>query len=184
MSSEPRRFLSSSALRADFDAIFTRPLAAESAAQLDLLVIRCGEHGYALRLSQLAALHADRKLTEAPGPRPELMGLVGVRGVVAPVYDLHALLGYARLASPRWLALVQAPAPLALSFEHFERHLRVPLSDVVATQGEANRGLIYAQSSVKIAGGLMPLLDLLTIFKDLTHKSGAASAPPKGEKRP
>jgi chemotaxis signal transduction protein len=80
-------------LRETFDASFANAHAAEPPPELDLLEIRVAEHGYALRLSQVLALHADRKLVPVPGPRPELLGLVGMRGVVAPVYDLRLLLG-------------------------------------------------------------------------------------------
>src|SRR6478752_4027205 len=167
-------------LRADFDSVFARAHPAETPPQLDLLVIRVADHYYALDLAQVTALHADRKLTEAPSPRRELLGLVGLRGIVAPVYDLRVLLGYDAAASPRWLALVNAPAPFAIAFEHFERHLRVPTSELAAlgASQSATRG------SVSTALGPVPLLDLAAVYAGFRHEGRAESAPERGEKRP
>jgi len=33
---------------------------------------------------------------------PELLGIMGFRGAMVPVYDLRALCGYAAGAAPRW----------------------------------------------------------------------------------
>ncbi len=172
-----------SELRATFDAAFAKAHAAEPPPELDLLEIRVAEHGYALRLSQVLALHADRKLAPVPGPRPELLGLVGMRGVVAPVYDLRLLLGYPATTPPRFVAQVRAPAPFAVAFELFERHLRVAESDVTLAAANTDFGHEFAPGSVKRASGLLPLLDLLAIFREVTSGSRLPSASEREERR-
>jgi hypothetical protein len=89
-------------LRAVFDHGFAAPPPPLAPPQLDLLAIRCADHGFALRLSEVVAVYTERKIVPVPSPVPELLGLVGVRGLVAPVYDLRSLLGYGTGAAPRW----------------------------------------------------------------------------------
>ena len=166
--------LSAARLRADFDDGFARAHAAPSPPAQDLLLIQVADHSHALRLDQVLAVHVDRKLVQAPGPRPELLGLVGVRGVVAPVYDLRRLLGYSAASQPRWLALVHAAAPFAVAFERFERHLRVPASDVVLAKAGADSHAFVA-SSVRSGDKALPLIDLLAIFDDVTTRKRSAT---------
>ena len=171
-----------SELQRTFDASFAKPHAPDPPPELDLLQIRVAEHGYALRLSQVLAVHADRRLVPVPGPGPELLGLAGVRGVVAPVYDLSLLLGYRALTLPRFVAQVRAPAPFAVAFELFERHLRVAESDVMLGGGSAEGGHPFAAGSVKSASGLLPLIDLIAIFQEVTSKSRREGASEREER--
>ena len=60
----------------------------------------------------------------ASEPVPELVGMVGIRGTVFPVYDLGMLLGCPRAAAPRWL-VVAAAGPIALAFGAFDGYLSV-----------------------------------------------------------
>jgi chemotaxis signal transduction protein len=168
-------------LRSSFDAGFARPHPPEPPPQVDLLQIRVAGHGYALRLSQVLALQADRKLVAVPSARFELLGLIGVRGVVAPVYDLSRLLGYAAAPTARWLAQVRAPAPFALAFEVFAQHLRVPQSDLTAASVDAARA--FAPESVQREDGLLPVIDLLAIFREVISKSRQKSAHEREERR-
>src|SRR5882724_5436940 len=140
-----------SELQRSFDASFANAHAPEPPPELDLLEIRVAEQGYALQLSQVLAVHADRKLVPVPGPRLELLGLFGVRGVVAPVYDLRLLLGYGAVTAPRFVAQVRAPTPFAVAFELFERHLRVAAGDVTLGSGSADGAHPFAPGSVKSA---------------------------------
>jgi len=169
-------------LRTGFDAAFATAHAPEQPPELDLLQIRVADHDYALRLSQVLAVHADRKLVPVPGPRPELLGLFGVRGVVAPVYDLRLLLGYRAATPPRFVAQLRAPAPFAVAFELFERHLRVPESDVTLGDSSADGAHPFAPGSVKRTSGLLPLIDLLAIFLEVTSKSRRDGAPEREER--
>ena len=53
-----------------------------------------GAQAYAIRLSEIAGLHADKKITRVPGSHAALRGIAGFRGAMLPVYDLHVLLGH------------------------------------------------------------------------------------------
>jgi chemotaxis signal transduction protein len=168
-------------LREAFDRAFAAPEAAAGEAQLELLLIQVGGQGYALRLSQVLSLHADRRLVPVPSPRPDLLGLLGVRGQVAPVYDLGLLLGYDASPHLRWVVLVRAATPLALAFEQFDAQLRVPQSALLAT-ADAAAGHRFASASVATKNGARPVIDLAALAADLTS-SKRRTAPERGERR-
>jgi chemotaxis signal transduction protein len=111
-------------LRDAFDRSFTQAPSPEAGAVENLLAIRLGANPYALRLSDVSGLFADKNTTWLPSPVPELLGMAGIRGTVLPVYDLGMLLGCPRAAAPRWL-VVAAGAPVALAFEAFDGYMSV-----------------------------------------------------------
>jgi purine-binding chemotaxis protein CheW len=143
-----------------------------------LLAIRCADHGFALPLSEVLAVYTERKIVAVPSPVPELLGLVGVRGLIAPVYDLHSLLGYGSGAAPRWLALLRAPEPFAVGFELFEQHLRIPLADVNAATADGASPHPFARGSVRLATGPRPLIDLTVLIAAV---AGRRKGAPKRE---
>jgi chemotaxis signal transduction protein len=116
---------SAAQLRQEFDAAFARPLQAGTQPMEDHLAIRLAGDPHALCLAEIAVLAALGALTQVPGPRPELLGLIGLRGALVPVYDLRMLLGYTAVQAPRWV-VVAAAAPVALAFDGFDGHLRLP----------------------------------------------------------
>jgi CheW-like domain len=88
-------------LRAAFDQSFAAAKEIHDVAYLDFLSIRIAPDVFALRLSEIAGLHAGSKLAPAPSLFPELLGITAFRGVLTPVYDLGALLGYRRRSGLR-----------------------------------------------------------------------------------
>jgi purine-binding chemotaxis protein CheW len=163
-------------LRRNFDRAFAHPETTPAAAQLELLLIRVRGHDYALRLDQVGALHEGRKLVAVPSPRPELRGLLGVRGQVTPVYDLGLLLGHAPGPAGRWVVLARGTAPFGVAFEHFEAYLRVPFSAMVAQAADATSPQRFATASVTSADGARPLIDLAALVADVTgsRRQGAS----------
>ncbi|HKY36207.1 MAG TPA: chemotaxis protein CheW [Polyangiaceae bacterium] len=164
-------------LRAAFDGSFVEGRAPEAPPHIDVLVIRVADQGYAMRLSEVLAVVADRPIVRAPSPSPELLGLVGVRGQVVPVYDLRRLLGYASGPPPRWLALVRAAARFGLAFEVFESYLRLPASDVVVSPPRAGGSEPFASSSIITPQGPRPLVDLLALFSTVLGRSSRDHGP-------
>lgn len=161
-------------MRWAFDHGFAAPPPAAAPAQLDLLAIRCADHGFALPLTEVLAVYTERKIVPVPSPTPELLGLVGVRGLVAPVYELRSLLGYGSGSAPRWLALLRAPEPFAIGFELFEQHLRVAVADVIVATDEGTEAHPFARGSVRLAAGPRPLIDLTALFAAVTGRSKSA----------
>ena len=155
-------------LRAKFDAAFAVEQAPSAGAEIDVLAIRVTGRGYALRLSEVLAVHAERQLTAVPSPVPALLGLVGVRGLAVPVYDLRLLLGYGAGPTPRWVALARAASPIGFAFETFEAHWRLPLGAVVAGMAGVDHGSSFAPGSVETEDGPRPLLHLPSLIASVT----------------
>jgi purine-binding chemotaxis protein CheW len=163
-------------LREHFDASFAEPPPAAAPPQTDLLAIRCGEHGFTLRLAEVISVHTERKVVAIPSPSPQLLGLAGVRGQVFPVYDLAALLGQTPSSAPRWLALVRARAPFAIGFDSIEQHLRVPTDHIVTASQDAPAAHPFGGGSVRTASGPRPLIDLPALFEAVMGRRSAAPA--------
>lgn len=117
-------------LRDAFDRSFAEARPPDPPAAENLLAIRIGLEPYALRLSEIAGLFADRKIIPLPGGAPALLGIAGFRGAIVPVYDLPELLGHRVDETIRWLAMA-AGEPVAFAFAVLEGHLRVPLDAIV-----------------------------------------------------
>lgn len=169
---------SAAQLRHDFDQSFAQAPqeAAQAQGSEDYLAIRLGADAHALRLAEIAALAPLAALTRVPGPCPELLGLIGSRGRLVPVYDLRALLGYAAPALPRsatggppgtpglprW-QVVLAAQPVALAFDSFEGHLRLPRQAATAGSGPTHRHV----HEVLHAGpaGVRPIVSLASVLE-------------------
>jgi chemotaxis signal transduction protein len=122
-------------LRRTFDRSFIEVQHIESVATEDFLAIHVGGDPYVLRLAEVAGLHAERKITALPSRVGELKGLAGFRGAMLPVYDLAALLGYRPSSEARWM-VIAADTPIALAFDTFDRHCRLPRA-AVTSEGNA-----------------------------------------------
>ena len=110
-------------LRQEFDRAFAAPPRAVRSIHIDLIRLGIGPEGCALRLSEIAGLHAGKPIMAVPGGGATLLGLAGFRGILIAVHDLHVLLGHARCARPRWLVTLKE-GPIALAFEQYEGHVR------------------------------------------------------------
>lgn len=124
-------------LRRMFDDSFAAPPPGAPEHQEDFIAIRVGASPCALRLAEIASLHMDLPILPVPTPRPDLLGIVALRGVLAPLYDLAALLHRAQPTRPRWMIFVRSPELVGFAFESFESHLRVAQSACVAMPGQA-----------------------------------------------
>jgi chemotaxis signal transduction protein len=155
------------ALRAELDASFSKPRLVARPALTQLLAIRIGESPYAMRLADSRALVADRPITRLPTPLPELIGLCAVRGAIAPVYDLAAVLGRAitRHRPPRWLLLVQHHELIALAFDGLDGQLAVPTADIAAPQPESEH-----DGSVQAHGALRPLIRIASVMEAIERR--------------
>lgn len=158
-----------SALRQDFDQSFARTAGGPPESQLDFLAIRVAGDPYAIRLTEVQTLHADRKLVWAPSLLPELLGVCGFRSVLTPVYDLAPLLGYAAGLPSRWLVVAQSASPIAFAFGDFDAHLRVPLESLSAPEATSG-GAAAVGGAVHSAGITLPLLHLPSLVEAIAQR--------------
>jgi purine-binding chemotaxis protein CheW len=128
----------------------------------DLLAVGIGSERCAIRLSEVTGLFVDRRITRIPAGHPALLGIASFRGAIAPVYSLLTLLGHSGIQSPRWL-IVAALAPIALAFDQFDGHLRVPAAAILPQQSHGPmRG--YAPDFIRSGNAVLPVLQLASII--------------------
>jgi chemotaxis signal transduction protein len=149
-------------LRLAFDRAYAEPAHLDGALKEDLLAVRVGAQAFAIRLSEITGLFADKKITPVPGGHPALRGIAGFRGAIVPVYDLQRLLGGSRAATSRWL-VIAAAVPVALAFEAFERQLRVS-RDAILPQPSGAQTHSYAQEFVRTPDFVGPIIHLPSIL--------------------
>ena len=155
------------ALREAFDQSFAEAVGGERPEQLDFLAVRIAGDPYALRLSEIQSLHASRRVVAAPSHLPELVGMAGFRGILTPVYDLAALLGYAAEPTARWLVVVQHSSPMAFAFGGFEAHLRVTLDRVSTPELGTS---VAVRGAVQHGTSALPLLHLPSLVEGIAQR--------------
>jgi chemotaxis signal transduction protein len=165
---EDRIHGTAAALRRSFDETFAAPITSTIESQEGLLAIRIGADPYALRLSEVVGLHANLKITAVPSSVSQLLGIVGLRGMMAPVYDLAALMHYPQALNACWVVLAGATPMVGFAFDSFEAHLRVPAAsmpkdDDKAGGSDASRG--YTRGTVRAAGALRPIIRVASIME-------------------
>jgi chemotaxis signal transduction protein len=157
-------------LRESFDRSFAEPPAPVGDRLEELLAIRIGSVPHALRLNEIVALEANRRITPVPSESAELLGVAGIRGSVVAVYDLAALLGQPSDGSARWLGVAKG-SQSAFAFSEFEGQLRVSRGDL----SEAAEGSSWAIREVARSGGsLRPVIHLARLVSALEERARSA----------
>lgn len=150
-------------LRHAFDSAFAEETRRDATPMENLLAFNIGPEAYALRLSQIAGLFTDRKITPFPSTAAALRGFVAVRGSIVPAYDLHHLLGHPAPAAPRWLAIA-AGAPAAFVFETFVGHLSIPRDAIVPRDANAQASQ-FIQVFATAHGLVRPVVHLPSVLE-------------------
>ena len=180
--------LSAAALRRAFDLSFAEAPTAGAEPLESLLALRVGGAPYAIRLSEIAGVHADRTVVPVPTPMPDLLGVAGIRGAIVPVYDLGALLGHPRSTRPRWMLLAASPALVGLAFESLEAHVRMPRRSIegasdVGGAGKGGGEIGRTRGAVEVGGLLRPLIHVGSILEGITRRPSLSIKPGEGSAR-
>ncbi len=156
-------------LREQFDRSFALAPTLPATGSVNLLMICIGSERHAIRLADISGLHADRRILALPSAMPELLGVTGFRGQIVPVYQLAALLGKSGGAAPRWLALLQASAPLAFAFDTFETHICATAQQlIVSADGGAREPVCEA---VRTDDGVVPVLQIRALAEQIERRT-------------
>lgn len=164
---EPQAVTSVIELKRTFDQTFAEAPPVEGRPHDDLLAVSVAGDPYAIRLPEVAGLVSDSKITWLPGSDAALLGLMGLRGTLVPVYDLRLVLGYPRAPVPRWF-LIAAVTQVALAFDRFEGHLRVAREAVSpdAAPRAANQSP-YLHEVVRIDQLVRPVIHLPSVLNQI-----------------
>lgn len=157
------------ALRAAFDAAFSRPARAPDADTVALLAIRVAGAPMAVRVLETAGLMQVRPIVPVPGRRAELLGVSGVRGALVPVYSLARLLGRGDDDPPRWLLLAATARGerVGLAVATFERHLVRPAGDLRPATASGS-GEAHAPELLVADGTVRPVLSVPSLLRKIT----------------
>lgn len=159
------------ALKTAFDRSFAVPEAPAAEPTAEFLMIHVGGDPHLLRLEDVSELQADRRIERIPSSVADFAGLARFRSALLPVYDLAALLGYPRPAASRW-TVVAAAAPLALRFEHFVGHCRLPIAQV-SEAGTARRHV----NAVAAAGTeIRPVICIASLANAIMQRRAGTTA--------
>jgi len=159
-------------LRRAFDLSFAVPPPLSSQEVEDLLAIRVAGDPYAIRLRDIAGIVAGRGVVPVPAVTIDLLGLVGIRGGVVPVFGLSTILGYGQAAgAPRWMILCGAEESIALAFSDFEGFLRLPKSSLHADENlRATRQYVNQVASTE--SGVRAVISIPLIVATIRNRSG------------
>ena len=103
-------------------------------------MLRLGQHWYALPVDELAGVQNKKAIQFLPDAPPFCLGLSGVRGRVAAIYDLGALIGAPSSDRLSWLLQAKADPEVALLVPKPERYLRAELDRIVC-EASASEGV-------------------------------------------
>jgi chemotaxis signal transduction protein len=107
-------------IRRQFDESFRSAPAKIREHAGNRLLFHLGPRSLSLPLDQVSEVLRSRAITPLPGSPPEVLGLVGLRGALVPVYRLADLIGIAspaEAAGPLWILIVPQPQLVGLALE-------------------------------------------------------------------
>jgi purine-binding chemotaxis protein CheW len=155
-------------LRDDFDRGFAAALRPAETGHSDALCVRIGGEPFAIRLADVASLHARLRVVALPTGARELMGAAAIRASIVPVYDLAVALGMPRINEAPWIVLHRGGAA-GFAFEVYEGHARVPER---STGGAA--GHIVGQLTVD--GQPRSVIDLSSVLAAIEKRSNQSGS--------
>jgi len=159
-------------LRKAFDRAFAEPPPHGDEESADYLGIRVGGGAYAVALSEIGAVFADKRIAPLPSGASELLGVAGVRGETVPVFSLGALLSQSGGDDrPRWLVLARG-GRAGFAFDALDGHLRIPLASIIPAASP--KGFVVANAVMgKDARSIMSIASLV---EHLERRAGRSAA--------
>lgn len=153
-----------SELRRTFDRTFSDVPRGGTIRSDDLLAVRLGADAYAIRLSEIAGLFSDKKITRLPSRVPALIGIAGFRGAILPVYDLSVLIGSTSAGTSQWLVMA-ANDPVAFAFDGFDGHLRLSRDAIAPHESRTEPSRSYVREVVRAPGHVRPILHMASVLE-------------------
>lgn len=156
------------ALRLAFDRSFAAGAGQDLEARVVLLALRVAGTRCLVRLDEVARLMVDRRIVPLPSSAPALLGVAGVRGAVAPVYSLRAILGHPPAAGPpRWILLARSSV-VGFAFEQLDGYLSVPSADIAPSALDAARA--HLREVARTDGAVVPIVSVASIIDSLQQE--------------
>jgi chemotaxis signal transduction protein len=169
MTEDGRR--TAAAMRETFDRGFAEAMLRERDDGHDYLVVSVAADTFALRLADITSVVVDRRIIPVPSPVAEMLGVVGVRGSIVPVYSLSGLLGFGvRDDGPRWLALAGDGSTVALAFERLHGLARTSRDDVAPVTSKQNINS-YIVATVRTGDSRIGVVDVPSLVGEIGRRA-------------
>src|SRR6185295_15051934 len=127
-----------------------------------MLAITVAGDRFALRIHELAGLARTGKIIAVPGPTKGLLGIMGFRGGILPVFSLATLLGYVTPAQNPWFVHCGSNNRVVLAFSEFEYSFQAALSDISTVEhGTINN---HSREMVVSNGSTRPVISVPSIL--------------------
>lgn len=154
-------------MRKAFDRAFAEPPPADAEEAADYLGIRVGGAAYAVALSEIGAVFADKTIAPLASSARELIGVAGVRGDIVPVFALGTLLGLGGGDKARWMVLA-AGGRAGFAFDALDGHLRIPLASITASASPAS----FVKANAVIGKDARPIVSVASLMEHLEQRVG------------
>jgi len=165
------------ALRSSFDEGFAVPPKVREEGIEPLILVRVAGEALALKSIHITGLARIGRILPIPSPISELLGISGIRGVLAPVFDLAALLGFhPGGAQPLWLALTRGETQIALAFEEIEGHVAVSRASFYEDLASPARG--HIRETARIDRAVRGVADIPGIVEAVRRRAGLVNSGP------
>ncbi|HXP22180.1 MAG TPA: chemotaxis protein CheW [Streptosporangiaceae bacterium] len=142
--------------------------------------LRVASEAYAIPVEHVVLVARFGQVTVVPGSRPEMLGVLSLRGQILPVVDLALLLGISSPAPPASLVVAEAGGRQAcLAIDEVSE-----IGELPDPTEETESGMLAG--AALIGGELIGFIDVASIFAalDAPAVSGAAWPPAHGADRP
>lgn len=164
-------------LREAFDASFTMPASPGDVDQEDMLAIRVGGGRFAVRVSELAGVHACRKIVPLPGEVLGLLGVVGIRGRLVAAYRLTDLVSAGPPEGPmRWLLACAADSQVGLLIESLDAYLRITAANLHPARNEEGISE-HVREVLQHDSGSRGVLSVPSILASIARRAHAVPSP-------
>jgi chemotaxis signal transduction protein len=166
-------------LKSSFDRTFQEAHVERDRELVHLLIVRIGTAKFALKVGDLAGLARVQTVVPIPTTDSRLLGLAGLKGRMAAVYSLAALIGSPALSTEaeRWLVLCRFEKGIALAFTAAEGTRMVPSSELCPVSSGAPP---HATDAVGSGSSRLWLLNVNSIAATIVQQTGA----PASDERP
>jgi len=158
-------------MRRLFDASFACSRPPHLTAPERMLAISVGGEAFAVRVTETSGLAAlEGEILPVPSDAPELLGLIGRRGAVVPVFSLAALLGCpSHDRDPKWLLFCRGETPIGLAFERLEHQFGADPAEIYAL--EASRKQSYVHETVRDGAKLRSVIGLVALAERIRARA-------------
>lgn len=160
------------ALRRAFDERFATAVEAPTEPMERLVLARCASARIALRLGEIAGVHASPPLARVPGGGSALLGLVAISGRVVAVFDLASFLGGGATPLGGAFVVVAAAADrVGLLVTGEIAHADLGRAEVEAAMDGARP---YVRTVARVHGALVPIVDVPGVIEAIAAATGDA----------